>query len=103
MKFRIHHLALLSLSALLIAAGCGNNNASNSSTTTNASGAAEATALPESSKLNIKVSFYPIYEFTKNVAGDLADVEALIPQQESNPMIGNRLHKIWQKSQMRIC
>ncbi|OME56129.1 metal ABC transporter substrate-binding protein [Paenibacillus odorifer] len=79
MKFRIHHLALLSLSALLIAAGCGNNNASNSSTTTNASGAAEATALPESSKLNIKVSFYPIYEFTKNVAGDLADVEALIP------------------------
>lgn len=79
MKFRIHHLAILSLSALLIAAGCGNNNASNSSTTTNASGAAEATALPESSKLNIKVSFYPIYEFTKNVAGDLADVEALIP------------------------
>jgi zinc transport system substrate-binding protein len=78
MKFRIHHLAILSLSALLIAAGCG-NNAVNSSTTTNASGAAEATALPESSKLNIKVSFYPIYEFTKNVAGDLADVEALIP------------------------
>lgn len=44
MKFRIHHLAILSLSALLIAAGCG-NNAVNSSTTTNASGAAEATAL----------------------------------------------------------
>ncbi|MEK3981863.1 metal ABC transporter substrate-binding protein [Paenibacillus sp. FSL K6-3166] len=78
MKFRMHHLAILSLSTLLFAAGCGNNNAVNS-TASNASGAAEVTALPEASKLNIKVSFYPIYEFTKNVAGDLAEVEALIP------------------------
>ncbi|MDH6370383.1 zinc transport system substrate-binding protein [Paenibacillus sp. PastF-3] len=81
MKFRMHHLAILSLSTLLFAAGCGNNNAVNStaSNAANASGAAEVTALPEASKLNIKVSFYPIYEFTKNVAGDLAEVEALIP------------------------
>jgi zinc transport system substrate-binding protein len=81
MKFRIHHLAILSLSTLLFAAGCGNNNTVNStaSKASNASGAAEVTALPEASKLNIKVSFYPIYEFTKNVAGDLAEVEALIP------------------------
>ncbi|MEK5396157.1 metal ABC transporter substrate-binding protein [Paenibacillus sp. FSL K6-2859] len=81
MKFRIHHLAILSLSTLLFAAGCGNNNAVNStaSKAANASGAAEVTGLPEASKLNIKVSFYPIYEFTKNVAGDLAEVEALIP------------------------
>lgn len=81
MKFRIHHLAILSLSTLLFAAGCGNNNAVNStaSNVANTSGAGEVTALPETSKLNIKVSFYPIYEFTKNVAGDLAEVEALIP------------------------
>ncbi|MRN52850.1 metal ABC transporter substrate-binding protein [Paenibacillus monticola] len=83
MKLRIRHLAILSLSSLLIAAGCGNNN---NNATTNASNATNAPAAttevplaPVAEKLNIKVSFYPMYEFTKNVAGDLADVEAMIP------------------------
>ncbi|ULO05755.1 zinc ABC transporter substrate-binding protein [Paenibacillus sp. 19GGS1-52] len=80
MKFRIRHLAVLSLSSLLIAAGCGNHNNNAATNATNApAGATEVTAVPVAAKLNIKVSFYPMYEFTKNVAGDLADVEAMIP------------------------
>lgn len=80
MKLRIRHLVVLSLSSLLIAAGCGNNNNNASINSTNAPAAtAEVAAAPVAEKLNIKVSFYPMYEFTKNVAGDLADVEAMIP------------------------
>ncbi|KAJ3198431.1 hypothetical protein HK101_004201 [Irineochytrium annulatum] len=29
--------------------------------------------------LQVPVSFYPMYEFTKNVAGDLAEVHTLVP------------------------
>ncbi|WP_342565478.1 zinc ABC transporter substrate-binding protein [Paenibacillus sp. FSL R7-0345] len=82
--FNIRHLAVLSLSALLIAAGCGNNNnPSGNTAATNAAGnanttAAETAAIP-ADKLDIKVSFYPIYEFTRQIAGDLADVELLVP------------------------
>lgn len=81
MKFRIRHFAILSLSTLLIAAGCGNNNAVSSTAdhATNTSANAGTTALPAVTKLNIKVSFYPMYEFTKNIAGDLAEVDVLIP------------------------
>jgi zinc transport system substrate-binding protein len=81
--FEIRHLAVLSLSALLIAAGCGSNsNSANNagSTDVNASPpAAGASAAAAPDKLNIKVSFYPMYEFTKNIVGGLADVETLIP------------------------
>jgi zinc transport system substrate-binding protein len=82
MKIRISHFAILSLSALMIAAGCSNNNAAsttNANHTANNTTTQEVTILPNTAKLKIKVSFYPMYEFTKNVAGDLADVEALIP------------------------
>jgi len=82
MKLRIRHLAVLSLSSLLIVAGCGSNNtsATNGGNAANSPAAAtEVTAVPAAEKLDIKVSFYPMYEFTKNVAGDLADVETLIP------------------------
>lgn len=81
--FRIRHLAVLSLSALLIAAGCGSNNSANNAGSTGAnanpspSTAETSSAAPD--KLNIKVSFYPMYEFTKNIVGDLADVETLVP------------------------
>ncbi|MEK4064090.1 MULTISPECIES: metal ABC transporter substrate-binding protein [Paenibacillus] len=81
-KFNIRYLAVLSLSTLLIAAGCGKNNntdpAATAATASNAP-AAETTAVPAADKLDIKVSFYPMYEFTKNVAGELADVEVLVP------------------------
>ncbi|AIQ40678.1 metal ABC transporter substrate-binding protein [Paenibacillus sp. FSL R7-0312] len=82
-KFRIRHLAALSLTAMLIVSGCGNNTAGNAASTGSAanapSSAAAATTVPAADKLNIKVSFYPMYEFTKNITGDLADVEVLIP------------------------
>ncbi|MFC3747844.1 metal ABC transporter substrate-binding protein [Paenibacillus sp. GCM10012306] len=82
MKLNIRHLAVLSLSSILIAAGCGNNNTSTNagaSANTSAAATAEAPTATAAHKLDIKVSFYPMYEFTKNITGDLADVEALIP------------------------
>lgn len=78
--FLTRPLAAISLAAMLIVAGCGNNNAGNASSTVNSANApAEASAVPAADKLDIKVSFYPMYEFTKNITGDLADVEVLIP------------------------
>lgn len=82
MKFWNHSLAVLSLSMMLVAAGCGSNagtpgNAAEnngSSTTPAASANTQATE-----KLEIKTSFYPMYEFTRHVAGDLAHVENLVP------------------------
>lgn len=84
LNVKIRHLAVLSLTAMLIASGCGNNNtASNAKETPPASSAAAepaaAGAAAKADKLDIKVSFYPMYEFTKNIVGDLADVETLIP------------------------
>jgi zinc transport system substrate-binding protein len=83
MKFWNRSLTALSLSVMLVAAGCGSNTSSegnnstgnnSSSTTTGASATIEATE-----KLEIKTSFYPMYEFTRHVAGDLANVENLVP------------------------
>ncbi|MGO0040094.1 zinc ABC transporter substrate-binding protein AdcA [Streptococcus suis] len=53
-------LLFLSASALLLAA-CGNSTASQ-----------------EDGKLNIVTTFYPVYEFTKQVAGDEANVDLLV-------------------------
>lgn len=78
-KFKVRQLAFLSLSALIIAAGCGNNNTVNKGGAENPPDSTVESAAPAADKLDIKVSFYPMYEFTKNVAGDLADVETLIP------------------------
>lgn len=52
-------LLFLSVSALFLAA-CGNSTAS------------------EDGKLNIVTTFYPVYEFTKQVAGDEANVDLLV-------------------------
>ncbi|HGA1261795.1 TPA: ZinT/AdcA family metal-binding protein [Streptococcus suis] len=52
-------LLFLSVSALLLGA-CGNSTAS------------------EDGKLNIVTTFYPVYEFTKQVAGDEANVDLLV-------------------------
>lgn len=49
----------MSISALLLGA-CGNSTAS------------------EDGKLNIVTTFYPVYEFTKQVAGDEANVDLLV-------------------------
>ncbi|KGE17050.1 metal ABC transporter substrate-binding protein [Paenibacillus wynnii] len=83
MKICTHLFGILSLSAILLLAGCGLNNNTASTNGGNASvtpsNAAEATSTPSAEKLKVKTSFYPIYEFTRNVAGDLADVENLVP------------------------
>lgn len=62
-------------SLALVATGCGQK------TTTSNPDQAAAASTPAASeqKLNVEVSFYPMYDFTKNVAGDLADVHTLIP------------------------
>ncbi|WDF49170.1 metal ABC transporter substrate-binding protein [Paenibacillus sp. KACC 21273] len=64
-------IALLSMSTLL--AACGNNSDSASST----AGTSSSTASGD--KLHIVTSFYPMQEFTSKVAGDLADVQVLVP------------------------
>ncbi|AIQ13866.1 metal ABC transporter substrate-binding protein [Paenibacillus durus] len=81
-KKRKGYLAALSLSAILAVAGCGSgNNGAGVSEGENlaASPSPVLEASPAPKKLLIKTSFYPMYEFTRNVAGDLAEVENLVP------------------------
>ncbi|WP_411346306.1 metal ABC transporter substrate-binding protein [Paenibacillus sp. WLX1005] len=70
-RMTIPAAALLSLGVLL--AGCGNSGDSASSTNGTTSNGSSG------NKLHIITSFYPMEEFTSKVAGDLADVETLIP------------------------
>lgn len=81
MKRFKHMLTLLSLSVVLAIAGCGSGNttASNEESVPPADNQAQDTFTTETVKLKVKTSFYPMYEFTKQVAGDLAEVENLIP------------------------
>lgn len=37
------------------------------------------TSKEEKAKINVLTTFFPLYSFTKNVVGDLADVESLLP------------------------
>lgn len=68
----------LLFSLTLIVAGCGQKSASDANTSS--TGASNTVSTEnEVAKLNVQVSFYPMYEFTKNVAGDLADVHTLVP------------------------
>lgn len=64
--------ALLSLGVVL--AGCGNSGSNGAASNSTAGSETSGT-----SKLHIITSFYPMEEFTSKVAGDLADVEVLIP------------------------
>ncbi|MGE6575705.1 metal ABC transporter substrate-binding protein [Paenibacillus xylanexedens] len=76
MKFSKKATLGLLFSLTLIVAGCGQKSASDANTSST------GTSVPvesEAAKLNVLVSFYPMYEFTKNVAGDLADVHTLVP------------------------
>ncbi|HEY2494190.1 MAG TPA: metal ABC transporter substrate-binding protein [Paenibacillus sp.] len=64
MKLSKWVVSALLFSIVIVVSGCGSNRGDSS---------------PSSDRLNVRVSFYPMYEFTKNVAGDLANVETLIP------------------------
>ncbi|URJ45698.1 metal ABC transporter substrate-binding protein [Paenibacillus polymyxa] len=66
---------VLSAGLALILSGCG---AKSDNTATNASQTEPNTA-QTADKLNVVTTFYPMYEFTKQVAGDHANVTALIP------------------------
>ncbi|TCP55909.1 zinc transport system substrate-binding protein [Tumebacillus sp. BK434] len=55
------------LSASLVLTGCGDSSKQ---------GAGNGSA---SDKVQVVTTFYPMYEFTKRVAGDLADVSVLVP------------------------
>ncbi|WP_088011945.1 metal ABC transporter substrate-binding protein [Gottfriedia acidiceleris] len=58
--------------SLFLFAGCSTNNVTSSNESKNQSS-------NKSEKINIVTTFYPMYEFTKNVAKDNANVELLIP------------------------
>ncbi|WP_046227906.1 metal ABC transporter substrate-binding protein [Paenibacillus dauci] len=62
--------AVVVLGMSTVLAGCGNSSPSATGTT-----AGEGST----DKLHIVTSFYPMQEFTSKVAGDLADVQVLIP------------------------
>ncbi|WP_456287388.1 metal ABC transporter substrate-binding protein [Paenibacillus sp. AK002] len=74
-------LTLLSLSAVLAIAGCGSGKptVSHDGNGSSASNQTSDASTTEATKLKVKTSFYPMYEFTRQVAGDLADVENLVP------------------------
>ncbi len=61
-----YKILLVSLIVLVFAAGCSNTNGKTSEE-------------KDDGKLKIITTFYPMYEFTKNIVGDRADVELLIP------------------------
>ncbi|WP_445933636.1 metal ABC transporter solute-binding protein, Zn/Mn family [Paenibacillus sp. FSL K6-1566] len=71
-------LAAFSLSAALAVAGCGSAKPSESNGSMNTT-ESQVTDTSTAAKLKIKTSFYPMYEFTRQVAGDMADVENLVP------------------------
>lgn len=76
-------VAAAALSLVLVIAGCGGggqgggNAANSANAAANTAGSNEAVAAKQ--PLRIQTSFYPMYEFTKQVAGDLATVELLVP------------------------
>ncbi|GIO39587.1 hypothetical protein J41TS12_44480 [Paenibacillus antibioticophila] len=78
MKFWKHSVTVLLLSIMLVVAGCG-SNANNAGSNQNAAPDSAPANTAAGEKLKIKTSFYPMYEFTRQVAGDLAEVENLVP------------------------
>lgn len=71
------------LGLMLVLGGCGSNAAAPAGTAP-ANGSAEnggtsGQAAAPADKLKVETSFYPMYEFARQVGGDLADVELLVP------------------------
>jgi zinc transport system substrate-binding protein len=70
-SYNIKVIALL-CTFILVLAGCGNKD-----NTSDGNGNKENQA--ENGKIHVITTFYPMYEFTKNIAGKKADVQLLIP------------------------
>lgn len=82
MKFWNRSFLFLTLSLVLVLAGCGTkSNIAGSSASDNAASSTTEASTDDAAqkKLEIKTSFYPMYEFTRHVAGNLANVENLVP------------------------
>jgi len=74
MKAWFKKLFVLPVGIALLLSGCGGNDGKTSG------GASHAPASADSGrKLKVVTTFYPMYEFARQVAGDHADVVALIP------------------------
>lgn len=72
MKKWIPYVSALTIAALAVSlAGCGQKE--------EVSAPAGAQPAAQKQKLKIEASFYPMYEFARQVAGDLAEVNLLIP------------------------
>jgi len=71
MKFFKKKTAIIGLAAAMLLAGC-----SNKESVSDSSGSKKE---DKTEKIKVVTTFYPMYEFTKQVAGDAADVELLIP------------------------
>lgn len=75
MKRILAKAALSSLAVSMLLAGCGTKGGTNTSNS-----ASDAGAHADSQrKLQVAASFYPMYEFARQVAGDFADVTMMVP------------------------
>ncbi|MFD0696751.1 metal ABC transporter substrate-binding protein [Paenibacillus sp. GCM10027628] len=84
MKAWIQKSLVLSAASALILSGCSTNVKQDLKTDTTAipsttNSGAVSTATDSGKKLKVVTTFYPMYEFSKQVAGDRAEVTALIP------------------------
>ncbi|MGG4147146.1 metal ABC transporter substrate-binding protein [Paenibacillus algorifonticola] len=79
MKAMFSKISLLLMAAVLLLSGCGAAGSTNGANTVGAQADSEGAASPEAKKLQVVTTFYPMYEFSKQVGGEYADVTALIP------------------------
>lgn len=70
MKNKLVKYGILSLLVTVILSACGTSNGENE--------AANSTSENNEAGINVMTSFYPMYEFTKQVAGDRANVDMMI-------------------------
>ncbi|WP_338554775.1 metal ABC transporter substrate-binding protein [Paenibacillus sp. KS-LC4] len=90
MKAMFSKFSLLFIAAVLLLSGCGAAGSMNGASPVGAqvdnggavaseASVSQAAGEAEAKKLQVVTTFYPMYEFSKQVGGDYADVTALIP------------------------
>ncbi|NMG06784.1 metal ABC transporter substrate-binding protein [Brasilonema sp. UFV-L1] len=74
-------LTLIALLMLSLLAGCTESDTNQTTTPQQSSQAQQTTSTssPQPGKIKVVTTFLPMYMFTKAVAGDVADVEILVP------------------------